>query len=110
MANKKTSGNESENPVVEGVAGAKAPVEMLKTKDLLDRVTADSAVKRKDAKPVLDALLKVIGEALAEGKALNLPPLGKVSVSRTKENAKGDVVMLKLKRAKLGEAVPEAAE
>lgn len=70
----------------------------LKLKDLIDRVVEKSGAKKKDVRPVVDATLAVLGEALAAGESLFLPPLGRLRVNRTKELATGDVLILKLKR------------
>lgn len=76
-----------------GAAGA------LRKKDLLDRVGAKSKVKKKDIKDVVEATLLVLGEALAAGEELNLPPLGKAKVNRQKGVAGGDMYIIKLRRS-----------
>ena len=82
----------------------------LKLKDLHDRVAEKSGAKKKDIKPVVDAMLLVLGEALAAGESLILPPLGRLRVNRTKELVSGDVLILKLKRAGVGKAAPKARQ
>jgi hypothetical protein len=78
----------------------------MRTLELVDAIAPNITVSRKDIRAALDAAFKVMGEALAEGKMLNLPPLGKMSVKRTKTGDKSDIVMLKLRRAKAGVKVP----
>ena len=76
------------------------PVEggTLKLKALVERVAARSGAKASAAKPVIEAVLAELGESLARGEAFNLPPLGKAKIGRTKEGAKGDTIVIKLKR------------
>ncbi len=57
----------------------------MKKKELIDAVVTRSGIKKKDAKPVVEAMMAVLGEALSEGRMLNLQPLGKIKVNRTKE-------------------------
>ncbi len=80
------------------VAGTGAgPV--LRKKDLLERVQAQSKAKKKDVKDVVEAVLTVLGEALAKGEELNLPPLGKARVGRHKGVSGGELYIIKLRRA-----------
>lgn len=79
-------------------------------KELFDLVVARSGMKKKDVKPVVEAMLAVLGDALAEQRAMNLQPLGKMKVQRGKELPDGRALVLKLrqKTAKLNEAPQEA--
>lgn len=81
-------------------AGAEdAPaVATLKKKDLLERVQALAKARKKDVKDVVEATLQVLGEALAAGEELNLPPLGKAKVNRQKGVAGGDMYIIRLRR------------
>jgi hypothetical protein len=96
-------------PAAEGAA-EKAVVTMYRKKDLIDAVAASSGVKKKTVKPVVEAVLADLGLALARGDALNLPPLGKLVVNRSKEGARADVMIVKLRRLKagIGPATPDA--
>jgi DNA-binding protein HU-alpha len=71
----------------------------LKKQDLLARVAALSGAKRKDVKPILEAALQVLGDALSKGEELNLPPLGKVKVNRSKAESGTEILMLRLRRS-----------
>ncbi|MFP1643362.1 HU family DNA-binding protein [Pontitalea aquivivens] len=73
-----------------------APV--LRKKDFLDRVIAESGARKPDARSIAEATLKVLGEALARGEALSLPPLGKLRVSRSTPDAGGARIVVKLRR------------
>lgn len=83
-------------------AAEKAVVNIYRKKDLIEAVAASSGVKKKTVRPVVEAVLADLGLALARGDALSLPPLGKLAVNRSKEGARADVMILKLRRLKPG--------
>ena len=70
---------------------------------LLDRVGLIAKGKKKDVKEAVEATLLVLGEALARGEELNLPPFGKAKVTRQKGVKGGDHYVIKLRRAGKGE-------
>ena len=70
----------------------------LRKKDLIDAVLARCEVKKRDAKPVIEAMLAVLGETLAEGRGLNLEPLGKLRVNRTVDRKDRRIVVCKLRQ------------
>lgn len=72
----------------------------LKKQELIDKVVEASGVKKKDAKPVVEAMLEILGEALAEGRELNLQPLGKLKLNRTRETANARILVVKLRQSK----------
>lgn len=84
----------------------------LRVKDLLDRVVARSGAKKPVAKPLVEAVLAELGEALSRGESFVLPPLGRARVNRSKAAAGGEVITIKLKRgaAKKGADTPLAPE
>ncbi|MGH1578010.1 HU family DNA-binding protein [Planktotalea sp.] len=71
----------------------------LKKKELIDTVTERSGIKKKDAKPVVEAMLAVLGQTLSEGREINLQPLGKVKINRTKEVQGGSVIIAKIRQS-----------
>jgi DNA-binding protein HU-alpha len=71
----------------------------MRKEQLLDAVAARSGVKRKDVKPVVEAMLEVLGEALGDARELNLKPLGKLKVARIKRVANGRVIQLRLRQS-----------
>lgn len=75
-----------------------AKPELLRKRELVDNVVRRSGVKKKDAKPVVEAMLAELGEALATGRELALPPLGRVVINREKELPDGRVIILKLRQ------------
>ncbi len=79
---------------------AEAPV--LRKKELIERVVARSGIKKKDAKPTIEAMLAVLGEALASGEELNLQPMGKVMVKRVKEQPNAKVMVCRIRQRKVG--------
>ena len=48
---------------------------------------------------VVEAMLAVLGEALADGRTLNLQPLGKVKINRMKQVAKDRVIICKIRQS-----------
>lgn len=71
----------------------------MKKKELIETVTERSGVKKRDAKPVVEAMLAVLGEALAEGRELNLQPLGKTKLNRAKDVQGGRVLIVKMRQS-----------
>lgn len=70
-----------------------------KRPDLIEAVAEKTALKRGDAKIVLELVLQELGRALDENEELVLPPLGKLMVKKRKPDADGpDVLTLKLRR------------
>lgn len=78
-------------PVVNGPA--------LTRKALMDQVVARSGIKKKYAKPAIEAALAVLGQALADGREIKLPPLGRGKVTRTQDKANGNVIVLRLRQS-----------
>ncbi len=72
----------------------------MKKPDLIDRVVARTGMKKKDVKPVVEAAMAILGDALEGGREVNFPELGKVKVNREKELANAKVIICKLRRNK----------
>lgn len=72
-----------------------API--LKLKDFVDRAADRSGVKKKDAKPAIEAALAVLAEAIEKGEELRLPPLGKLKIAKTRDVPGGKMITLKLR-------------
>jgi len=72
----------------------------LKKKELIDLVVARSGVKKKEAKPVVEAMLAVLGETIASGRELNLQPFGKLRINRVTDKGNGNVIICKLRQSK----------
>lgn len=73
-----------------------APV--LRKKELLERVIKRSGEKKKAVKPIVEATLGILGEALAAGEELVLPPFGKARVNRQKDVGSAEMLVIKLRR------------
>ncbi|WP_342070683.1 HU family DNA-binding protein [Yoonia algicola] len=74
---------------------------MLKKPELLDAVVARTNLKKRDVKPAVEAALAVLGDALRDEKVINLPPLGKLRLVKSKPLDGGATVMtLKLRTPK----------
>jgi nucleoid DNA-binding protein len=83
---------------------------LVKKPEFLDRAIARTAVKKRDAKPAIEAALAELAALLAEGNELNLPPLGKLKLLKSKDIGDGAKVMtLKLRTMKdsAGQPKPE---
>ncbi|WP_297779285.1 HU family DNA-binding protein [uncultured Roseovarius sp.] len=74
----------------------------LKKQELIDKVLGKGDIKKKYAKPVVEAVLEVLGEALAEGRELNLPPMGKIKINRVRDVANARIIVAKIRQPKAG--------
>ena len=72
--------------------------EAMKKRELINLVTLRSGIKKKDARPVVEAMLEVLGEALHEGRDLNLLPLGKTKVTKTKQVGNGRLIVARIRQ------------
>ncbi|QUJ77483.1 HU family DNA-binding protein [Sulfitobacter albidus] len=70
----------------------------LRKKELFDLVVERSGRKKKDVKPIVEAMLAVLGDAFSEHREMQLPPLGKLKVQRGKELGDGRALVLKLRQ------------
>jgi len=87
----------------------------LKKVELIEMIVERTGVKKRDAKPTIEAALQILGEALAEGRELNLQPLGKIRVNRMKKLSSARVMTCKVRQtikeeANEPEPLAEAAE
>lgn len=73
------------------------PRKELKKKELIDRITAKSGMKRGEVRTTLDATLTVLRQALREGCDLSMAPLGKLKIAREKETPNGKLVVCRVK-------------
>lgn len=87
----------------------------LKKKEFVDLVVERSGMKKKDVKPAVEAALAVLGDAIANGRELNLQPFGKLRINRAEEKANGRVTVCKIRQSQPKPEAPkdplaEAAE
>lgn len=90
-------------PVVVVDAAPMVSAPEMKKVELVDAVVERSGIKKKFAKPAIEAALAILGEALSEGRDLNLRPLGKVKVQRSKEVANAQVLTARIRRTHMQE-------
>ncbi len=108
-SSKATTANPAAGPeptVVETSAPVVTAPDMSK-KELIEKVVERSGVKKREAKPAIEAALAILGEAIAESRALNLPPFGKLRINRAEEKANGRITVCKLRQPKPKETVKE---
>ena len=93
------------------IVAAATPVEaseQIKKPEFLDRALARTDVKRRDAKPAIEAAMAELAAILLEGKDVNFPPLGKIKVVKSKDVGEGaQVLTLKMRSMKDGAGQPK---
>ncbi|MCG7629390.1 HU family DNA-binding protein [Epibacterium sp. MM17-32] len=97
------------DPAAAEAAGASVTLELRK-KELIEQAVERSGVKKRDAKPVIEAMLALLGEAISAERPLNLEPMGKLRVTRIKDNPNGRVHVCKLRRKRIQPEKPDTAE
>ena len=91
--------------------GASVEGETVKKKDFIDRVVSRSGGKRRDVKPAVEAALAELADLLAAGGELNLPPVGKLKVVKSRDLGEGaQMLTLKLRTQKAGAGKDGVAE
>lgn len=70
----------------------------VKKVELIDRVVEATGQKRKDVKPVVEAVLGELDRLIGEGADFQAPELGKLMIHKRKDVPNGEMVMLKLRR------------
>ena len=78
----------------------------LRKKELIDQVVERTGVKKRDAKPVIEAMPAVWGEASSAERAANLEPRGKLRVTRSKDTPNGRQHAGRVRRKKAGSEKP----
>lgn len=91
-------------PEVEEIAEDAEPAE-LRRGELIDRVVAQTGIRKKFAKPVIEEVLAILGEELAEGRRLSLQPMGRFKITRHEDLEKGRLIV-----ARIRQTVREAEE
>lgn len=71
---------------------------VLKLRDLIDEVAEAAGTPRAAARTLVEATLEALGLALDRGDTLNLPPLGRLRVTRAKGAGEGGSLTLRLRR------------
>ncbi|MFD2741323.1 HU family DNA-binding protein [Sulfitobacter aestuarii] len=102
----------AEDPARPTLVDAAKPVilgPVLRKKELIATVVERAGVKKKDAKPVIETMLSVLGEALAEDRELALPPLGRVMVRKQRDMPNARIMTVKLRQSKTDPAAAKVA-
>ncbi len=68
----------------------------LRKKELIDAVVQRTGLKKRDVRPVVESMLGVVGEALAEGRELVAQPLGKLKVHKKKTTSSKRILFAKV--------------
>lgn len=89
-------------PIIVSEGGTADAGPEMKKQELIDKVLGKGDIKKKYAKPVVEAVLEVLGDALAEGRELNLPPLGKIKINRVRDVANARIIVAKIRQSKSG--------
>ena len=93
-----TKATQAPEPVVVVPNEVSAELPMRK-KELIDLVVERSGIKKKDAKPVVEAMLAVLGETIGDGRELNMQPLGKLRINRSVERSNGRIIVCKIRQS-----------
>lgn len=74
---------------------------LIKKPEFLEKAIARTDIKKRDAKPAIEAALAELADLLADGNELNLPPMGKLKLVKSKDIGDGaKVLTLKLRTMK----------
>ncbi len=87
-------------------ASTEASPVVMKKKDLIDRVVIQSGLKKKDVKPVVEAMLEVMAKSLADNEEMNIQPFGKLMIKRSKELENARVMVCKIRQSKTNTGAP----
>ncbi|MEW9918641.1 HU family DNA-binding protein [Marimonas sp. MJW-29] len=71
---------------------------VMRKKELVEEVVTRSGKKKKDVKPVVEMMLSVLGEAIADNRELNLQPFGKLKVRKEKKLSNGRIIVTKIRQ------------
>lgn len=73
--------------------------EALKKRELLQKLSDKTGLRKSRIRPVMDAMLTILGEAVAEERPLQLPPLGKLKPLRSKAQGGARISHVKIRQA-----------
>lgn len=96
---RKTTAPKVTTPTPKVVAGTSVVEQgdKINTNAIIDKVCERLDGKRKDVKPVVEAMLTEMGEALKRGDQLNLQPMGKLMVKREKDAGNARILSCKIR-------------
>ncbi|MEL6170009.1 MAG: HU family DNA-binding protein [Pseudomonadota bacterium] len=109
-------------PVAKDVAPAPAPdvapvaevtaqsADVYRKKDLVEAVVAATGQKPRDVKASVEATLTALGISLDRGDTVQMPPLGKIKVTRTVAGSGAQVLTCRIRRTVSRDPLASAAE
>lgn len=104
----------AETPPAPGPQGVTAGSVAMNKRALVERVASRAGVRKAQARPLVEAMLAELGEALDRKEILKLQPLGVMRVARVRDAGAAEVMVCKLRRKKTekggGDPLAEAAE
>ena len=84
--------------VVTEIGEAQIALPVMKKRELMQLVAAQADLSNKKVKPVMEAMLQVLGDAIAEGRELNLQPFGRMKINRQKDVGHARVTVAKIRQ------------
>ena len=110
-ASPKAAKAEAPRPTIVGAATPVVAGHQVKKPEFLERALARTDIKRRDAKPAIEAALAELSKILLDGDEVNIPPMGKIKVVKSKDVGEGaKVLTLKLRTMKDGAGQPRIDE
>lgn len=71
---------------------------VLQKRQLMAHVVRRTGLRNSDVKPVVEATLAELGDAIASGMTLALPPLGRARISRRLDSSGAEIITQRLRR------------
>jgi len=72
----------------------------LKKRELLEQIAERTGQSKNKARPFVDAMIEIMGDAISKWGGLNLPPMGKVKLVRSKDAGNAKVTVAKIRQVK----------
>lgn len=71
---------------------------VLQKRQFLSAVAHRAGMRNAQVKPIVEATLAELGDAIAAGQTLALPPLGRARINRQRDVSGSEVITLRLRR------------
>lgn len=72
----------------------------LKRKELVELVAEKAGLQKSKVKPAVEAMIAVLGDAIAEGRTVNLQPMGRMVRKRRKDVPNATVSIVRIRQSK----------
>ncbi|MGB3244418.1 MAG: HU family DNA-binding protein [Sulfitobacter sp.] len=82
----------------------------MRKKEIIEQTVTRSGLKKRDVKPLVDTLLAVMGEAMADGRELVMPPFGRLKVHKQKTTQKKNIYFAKVHQNRPSVSAPPTTE